>query len=112
MTAVRDEAAFLDAWRKGVAVAGWEFFGDGTGAGTSKWDFAPRIDDIERRIGVLSSTEAIFLAAMVSFYNDRIGGEMLADLEGHPAGLVAVTAGLDGARRHIIADLLIAYPGW
>jgi len=43
---------------------------------------APRIDDIATFIGVLSSGEAMFLAAMVSFYNSDPGAKMLRDLEG------------------------------
>ena len=108
----RDEQAFLDAWRRGVSMAGRQFFGDQTGQGDSKWDLAPRVQDIEGRIGVLSSTEATFLAALVCFYNDRIGGQLLEKLHGYPTGPVAITAGLDPSRRRVIADLFLSYPGW
>jgi hypothetical protein len=107
---MRDEAAFLDAWKRGVKLAGAKFFGDQTGAGESKWDLAPRIDDIHNQIGILSSTEAVFLASMVGFYNSHIGGKMWE--RQHVRGLADVAAGLDDQRREILADLLLNYPGW
>ena len=109
---VRDEAAFLDAWRRGMVIVGPEFFGDQTGVGETKWDFAPRIDDIELRLSMLSSTEMVFLAAMVSFYNSHIGGKWMSKIMSGDWGMADLAAGLDPARRRVIADLLLAYPGW
>ena len=110
---VRDETAFLEAWQRGVTIAGPQFFGDGSGAGRTKWDLAPRVEDIEEFIGVLSSGEATFLAAMVSFYNGRVGGELLTMLSGgYAVGLADIAGGLDPVRRGVIADLLLSYAGW
>ena len=43
--------AFFEAWKRGVEIAGPEWFGDGTGEGlqraTSKWDLRSE----ERRVG-------------------------------------------------------------
>lgn len=61
-------------------------------------------------MGWLSSGEAVFLAAMYSFYNSRAGGEMLASLGVTAPGDIA--ASLDASRRHVIADLLVSYAGW
>ena len=109
----RDEVAFLEAWRRGVMIAGVEHFGAGNGViGESKWDLAPRVEEIERWIGTMSSGEATFIAAMVSFYNARVGGKMLADMNLGSYGLADVTAGLDPDRRRVIADLLLSYAGW
>lgn len=37
----------------------------------TKWYLAPRIEYIKANIGALLTCEAVLLAAMVSFYNDR-----------------------------------------
>jgi hypothetical protein len=113
MAAFYNEQAFFDAWRRGVTIAGTRWFGDGETApqtAASKWDLPPRVDDIAASIGVLSSGEAMFLAAMVSFYNSDPGAKMLRDLEG--CGLSDISACLDQPRRRVIADLLVAYAGW
>ena len=100
----------MAAWKRGVECAGTKFFGDQTGDGESKWDLAPRIDDIHTQIGMLSYTEAMFLASLVSFYNSHIGGKMWERLHVH--GMADVAGGLDHQRRKILADLLLNYPGW
>ena len=98
-----NEQAFFDAWRRGVTIAGRRWFGDGNAApqsAASKWDLAPRIDDITASIGILSSGEAMFLASMVSFYSSDPGGQMLGDLGA--TGLSDISASLDEPRpaRH------------
>lgn len=108
-----NEQAFFEAWRRGVTIASRRWFGDGQTPpdnAKSKWDLAPRIDDISASIGVLSSGEAMFLAAMVSFYNSDPGGQMLHDLGA--TGLSDISAGLDEQRRSVVADLLVSCPGW
>lgn len=107
-----NEAAFFDAWRAGVDIAGSRWFGDGKASAnaSSKWDLAPRFDDISEAVGWLSSGEAVFLAAMFSFYNADSGGKMLRKLRVNGIGDVA--ASLDEPRRRVIADLLVSYNGW
>jgi hypothetical protein len=106
-----NEAAFFEAWWRAVQLAGLRWFGDGHAAdATSKWQLAPRVGDIEHNIGVLSHGEAVFLAALVSFYNARVGGELLKATEVN--GLADIAAILDEPRRRVIADLLLAYAGW
>lgn len=108
-----NEQAFFEAWRRGVTIAGRRWFGDGQTTPDnvkSKWDLAPRVDDISASIGVLSSGEAMFLAAMASFYNSDPGGQMLRDLGA--TGLSDISASLDEQRRSVIADLLVSYHGW
>jgi hypothetical protein len=104
------EAAFFDAWLSGVALAGPQWFGDGSGVGSSKWHLAPRYDEISAALGWLSSGEAVFLAAMYSFYNADMGGQMLATLG--VGGVGGVAARLDDKRRRVIAALLVSYGGW
>lgn len=113
-TAYCDESAFFEAWRKGVRLAGPLYFGDGTAANVdaakSKYDLVPDCDEVTGAIGVLSSGEAVFLAAMYSFYNDNAGGKMLAQLDAQ--GLAGISAHLDEARRWVIAELVVSYAGW
>lgn len=76
----------------------------------SKYDLAPDYDAVQSAIGTLSSGEAVFLAAMYSFYNDDAGGKMLAQVDA--AGLAGISAHLDEPRLRVIADLLVSYAGW
>lgn len=106
-------AAFFDAWKRGVEIAGVEWFGNGTREGflnaSSKWDLRPNLLLLNDALGVLSGGQRLFLSAMVSFYNahegaamlKRIGFEGLADL-----------GGLDLERRQVIAQLVLNYSGW
>lgn len=101
---------FTAAWRRGIALAGKQFFGDQTGAGASKWDLAPRYDDVVVALGWLSSGESAFLAALYSFYNPAVGAELLATIGAGSPGELA--ARLDEQRRRVIADLVVTYRGW
>ena len=105
--------AFFEAWKRGVEIAGPEWFGDGTREGLnqakSKWDLRPNMLQLNDALGVLSSGERMFLSAMVSFYNAREGGAMLKRC--HFNGLSDFD-GLDLPRRQVIADLLLNYSGW
>ncbi|KAE8235574.1 hypothetical protein A4X13_0g9447, partial [Tilletia indica] len=106
-------AAFLQAWKRGVHIAGAEWFGDGTRAGlqqaTSKWQLRPNVQRLNEALGVLSSGQRLFLSAMVSFYNASEGGAMLkrCQFEG-----LADLGGLDLERRKVIAELVLHYDGW
>lgn len=104
---------FFEAWKRGVEIADPQWFGDGTREGMSqaqsKWDLCPDVQRINKAIGVLSGGERMFLAAMVSVYDDRKGGAMLKRCGFH--GL-ADFGGLDLERRRVIADLLLNYGGW
>jgi hypothetical protein len=105
--------AFFQAWKRGVLIAGTEWFGVGTCDGfqraIAKWDLCPRLDRISNAFGVLSSGQRMFLAAMVSFYNAHDGGELLqrCGFEG-----LSDLGGLDLERRRVIADLVLNYSGW
>lgn len=63
--------AFFEAWKRGVEIAGPQWFGDGTREGLnqakSKWDLRPDMLRLNDALGVLSSGERMFLSAMVSF---------------------------------------------
>ena len=105
--------AFFEAWKRGVKLAGIEWFGNGTQesfeCATSKSDLRPRMLLLNDALGVLSSGQRLFLSAMVSFYNSREGGAMLkrCGVDGF-----ADLGNLDLQRRQVIADLLLHYNGW
>ena len=107
------DTSFFDAWLRGVEIAGTNWFKrDDWGASDvpSKWDYAPDHELIKDSLGVLSTGEAAFLAAMYSFYNSDAGSRMLDGLGlGSPG---AVAAALDESRRRVIADLMLSYAGW
>jgi hypothetical protein len=107
--------AFLDAWKRGVELAGDRWFGSGRYTPeqldtASKYDLAPRYDDIVANLGILSSGEAAFLVALYSFYNGRVAGRLFERLG--ITGLAHVSQRLDEPRLRVIADLLVSYEGW
>ena len=109
------EAMFLENWIEGVKVAGPSLFGEGfdPALASSKWDLRPRSADIERRILTMSRGEAVFLAAMLCFYNDEDGAVLLKRIvDQHDFGICTVAAALDEDRRRIIADLFANHSGW
>ena len=105
--------AFFHAWKRGVELVGPSLFGNGSreclDLAVDKWDLCPNVALIRKAIGVMSSGEKVFLAAMVSFYNANDGGALLKRVGVH--GL-ADLGGLDLERRRIIAALLLNYTGW
>lgn len=76
----------------------------------AKWDLVPDVDYISDSIGVLSSGERVFLAAMVSFYSADLGGQLLSSIGVH--GLSDISAALDQPRLQVLSALLLSYPGW
>jgi hypothetical protein len=106
---------FLQAWKRGVAIAGPVWFGDGDSAGKDlqcipdKWSLCPKVKEIRRKLRVMSGGKRMFLAAMVSFYDTHDGGALLkrCGFQG-----LADLSGLDLERRRVIADLLLQYEGW
>jgi len=105
--------AFFQAWKRGVQLLNPALFGKGTkdhvDQAEDKWDLCPNLEVIDQAIGVMSSGERVFLAALVSFYNAEIGGALLKRVGVH--GLSDL-GGLDLERRQVIADLILNYTGW
>ncbi|CAB5670224.1 Uncharacterised protein [Delftia tsuruhatensis] len=105
--------AFFQAWRQAVRIAGPQWFGDGTRDGLTqaqdKWALCPNVRMIGNALGVLSSGERLFLAALVSFYNAHHGAVLLkrSGFEG-----LADLSGLDLERRRVIAALILNHTGW
>lgn len=108
------DAAFFDAWKRGIALAGPQWFGTGAesslAAARSKHQLAPRYDDIVEALGWLSSGEAAFLVALYSFYNSHAAGKMFDQIG--VRGLAHLSSRLDEPRCRVLADLLVSYAGW
>lgn len=107
-----DESAFADAWVRGIKIVGLRFFRTARSPedGSPVWRYCPDFDRINAEIDVLSTGEAVFLAAMCSFYNADAGAAMLRTLGADSPGGVA--AALDEPRRRVIAELTVSYAGW
>lgn len=106
-------AAFLYAWKQGVALAGPTYFGNGTQIGlnnaTCRWDLRPNLLMINNAIDVLSSNERVFLAALVSFYDAHEGSVLLKQVGIRGLADLGV---LDPERRDVIASLVMHHHGW
>lgn len=104
---------FLAAWKRGCLISP-QFFGDGTResieAATDKWQLAPNTDAIKKAVRSVSPGEAIFLAAMVGFYNDVSSGQ-IQKTAGQSCN-VGNLLRMDWERRQVIVDLLVNYTGW
>jgi hypothetical protein len=106
-------AVFFFAWKQGVALSGFTYFGDGSKAGFNKascrWDLRPIMRMVDKNFEVLSNQERIFLAAMVSFHDAQKGGELLkqAGVKG-----LADLGLLEPKQREIVASLIMHYHAW
>ncbi|KXU38354.1 hypothetical protein AXE65_01970 [Ventosimonas gracilis] len=104
---------FFHAWKRGVEIAGPQWFGEGSREGLNRassiWDLRPNLPMIAEALDVLSRGERLFLAAMVSFYNAHDSAPLLkrCDFEG-----LADLGRLDLERRQVITDLVLNYHGW
>ena len=105
--------SFFEWWKRGVELAGYQYFGDGTKQGFNnakgKSDLRPLPDKIEQSIGLVSDSEMAFLTGMYCFYNDYRGAELCAKAGNKSIGNIMI---LDSARREVVAGLLITYCGW
>lgn len=111
--AVDDEPqvdAFTKAWTRGMSIVGRGYFHDASHHQVAYRSLAPYVDDIQKALPRLPASTAVFLAAMVSFFNGDTGGKMLRSLQA--AGLSDIAARLDHDQRQVLADLMVAYTGW
>lgn len=106
-------ADFFFAWKQGVALAGYVYFGDGSKAGFNKaccrWDLRPIMRMIDKNFEVLSTQERVFLAALVSFHDTGKGGELLR--QSGVKGLADLGL-LEAEQRDVVASLVMHYHGW
>ena len=104
---------FFQAWKKAILLAGPHYFGiecrSDINMARSKWDLCPDVPLIQSAIGAMSHGEQVFIAALVSFYNDQTGGRLLRRVG---VNGLADFGLLDSQRRTLLAHLLIHYSGW
>lgn len=104
---------FSEAWLRAIGLFGERpryFINSGRPASQSFRAWPPDVALIKKDLEELPSSDAIFLAAMVSFFNGDTGGKLLRGLGA--SGLSNIAVSLDDERRQLLADLLVRYPGW
>lgn len=106
---------FLKAWKAGMKLVGLEYFNITMGLAeleksTNKWDFEPNYKFIKHSLHQINARNALFLAAMYSFFDDEDGQRLLEEL-GSP-NIVDLAAQLSKEQAEIIAELFLNYCGW
>lgn len=99
---------FTRAWGRGVELAGSRYFRH-----DANWSYTvmhPHVDDIKKDLERMPTGEAVFLAAMVSFYNGDTGGRMLRTLQA--SGLGDIAARLSPEQREVLAELIVTFERW
>ncbi|GAV19079.1 hypothetical protein MMIC_P0007 [Mariprofundus micogutta] len=112
---IPDSGKFLDAWKKGISVAGEHFFRcediHSIEKATDKDQLRPNWKAIKEGLRELSPGEAVFLIAMYSYFNAYKGQELFK-MSGLDCTPCHVFAHIDLERRVIIAQLGVHYCGW
>ena len=117
----RYEAApgfFLDAWKKGVHLAGKRLFTNhrdypdpsSIDVATDKWQLIPNHEAVDEYFGVASTCEALFVAVLYSFYNGQ-KGEMMLQEQGF-YGIGDIANRLEHEQLEIVTDLVRYHTGW
>lgn len=107
------ERPFSEAWLRGIGILGEHsrfFHSARVSAQHSFRARPPNVALIKKHLDELSSSDAVFLAAMVSFFNGDAGGKLLRGLGA--SGLSDIAVSLNEERRQVLADMLVSYPGW
>ncbi|MFM0203683.1 hypothetical protein PQR53_27860 [Paraburkholderia fungorum] len=107
------ERAFLDLWKQAVAIAGCEYFGDGTDGGLqraqTKTELTPRMNTIHAAIVKDRGEDKVFLAVVASFCFAE-GAQPLWDML-EIRGLADVST-LSQPKKHLIGALISTFDGW
>ena len=105
---------FLAAWIRAVEIIGPEHFEcNGINSfkeATDRDQIRPNNDAIEERINVCSVGEAVFIGAVMSFYNDKWGAG-ICDAFGHH-GVGGAANRLDLDELEIVMELMSSHTGW
>ncbi|OBI24307.1 hypothetical protein [Mycolicibacter sinensis] len=107
-----EERPFSQAWRRAIGFkrAYRDYFDRQEIRSMSYRGWTPRVAMIKKDLDEMPASDAIFLAALVSFYNGDSGGRLLRGLGAQ--GMSDIAASLDQQRRQILADLLVNFVGW
>lgn len=113
----QDQAArrddFLNAWKRGVSLAGEQYFkitAPSVEAANDKNQLRPDYAMIQNAIGRVSAGQGAFLAALYGFYNGDDGQKLLA-AAGYP-NISDLAGKLDPEYAEVIAALFLNYQGW
>ncbi|AZE54533.1 hypothetical protein C4K03_2378 [Pseudomonas synxantha] len=102
---------FFQAWQQAVLLAGSAYFGNGkrdsVTAARDKWELHPNVPLIQSAIGAMSHGEQVFIAALVSVYDDQTGGRLLRRVGVNGSADFGL---LDTRRRTLIANLIVTPP--
>lgn len=104
---------FLAAWKNGVEIAGTGLFGCQARSPqeATHWrQLAPKLDVMRKQLPNRSQADAVFAAAMASFFNPAEGHKLMTKVGAPEFG--SLTTVLDRRRRSILAVLLINFGGW
>lgn len=107
-------AAFLNAWKDGIHLAGIGYFNvtsDTVGQATDKFQLVPDLARVFDSVGVLSHYEQVFLISLCQFYCDSDTHAYCADT-GLAMPSLADIANLDTQRLDVITRLMHSYSGW
>ena len=108
-----DEQSFLAAWKDAVELAGHTRFGHqaGSPAEATHWhQLTPKLDEMRKVLPNRCQAEAVFVAALASYYNAEEGQRLLTKAGCTSYGSLAQI--LDKHRRTLLAVLMINYQGW
>ncbi len=107
-----EERPFSQAWRRAIGLKREyrSYFDREEYRSMSFRGWIPKVATIKRRLDEMPTSDAIFLAALVSFYNGDAGGRLLRGLGAQ--GMSDIAANLDQQRRQILADLMVNFIGW
>lgn len=99
---------FTRAWTDAVQLAGRQYFS--RQYAFSYKEMPPHVDLIKKDLERISTSEAVFLAVMVSFYNGELGGRMLRTLQA--SGLGDIVARLGPDHRRVLTQMIVAFERW
>lgn len=110
--------AFSDYWWRGVRIAGYDLFGDGTEenfeAATDKDQLRPNFKKLYAALSSSRKTyaEELFIVLMCGFFNDTATDQLLSPKLERLTTLGRSAYLLDRDRREVIAALLLTYSSW
>jgi hypothetical protein len=109
---------FLDAWKEGVKMAGPRLFTAERGYikpqqvddAQDKWQLIPDLAAIRHYTSTCSVSEGVFIGALVTFYNNELGAEILERF--CYSGIGGIANRLELAQVEVITRLMLNHTGW
>lgn len=105
---------FLAAWKQAIEKIGPNYFhcegADHYSKAIHRHQIRPNTEAIERRLGVCSTGEGIFIGAVISFYNGDWGADVCQGF-GY-SGIGDIANRLDLELVKILNQLMLYHTGW